>query len=1108
MAGTDDLISGPPEGVVEKTRPRPSASADPAEILEPDRTPQRATIYWVLLLVLLAGTLILRGSPWDSGRELHILLETTSTILATVVGALALVRFYSKKRGTYLFIGTGFLGTALLEGYHSVISSGLFEGRTPVELEDVTAWSWLGARLFLSLFLYVSWLAWRREQWEGEAAEVKESSVYLTALLLTGMMLAFLTFVPTSRAYYPELSVHRPAEYLPAVLFLLALGGYLLKGTWRRDPFEHWLIIALILNVAGQAAYMPFSANLHDAAYDAAHLLKVVSYAAVLTGVMVSVYVTFRREDEAMEQVRTANDALAREVADQRRAERILQESEERLQDFLDNANDLIQSTAPDGTLLYVNRAWTRALGYEESEAVGRKMSEFVHPRSRDRCQHQIEQVLEGEDLSGIELEFVAADGRTIICSGSMNCRFEDGKPVAIRSIFRDVTEQREAERAIATSRANLEALVESTGDAIWSVDRDHRLITFNTSFALSMEARTGREPQKGDSPAKVFRPEEVGWFREQYERALSGERFSVLRTDDFEGRAQHMEYFFNPIVEEEGLNGVVAFGRDVTRRIQAEEATRLAKEEAEAANRAKTHFLANMSHELRTPLNSVIGFTNILLKNQEDNLNDKQITFLERVLSNGRHLLQLINEVLDLAKVEAGRMELEIEEVDLDEMVRETLAQLEGQVRAKKGDRVELRPEVPDGLETLETDRAKLKQVIINLVGNALKFTEDGEVAVIVEAGGNGNKARAIHVRDTGIGIPEDRLEAIFEAFQQADSSTSRKYGGTGLGLTISRSICQMLGYDMDVSSEVGEGSTFSILLGPDRAEAEIDDEAPQAEEEEPGGEEDEEEETRDVVVGPPHSAVRGFKVLVIDDEADSRVLMTHFLRDFGCDVVTAASAEEGLAMAREESPDLITLDLMMPEVDGWETLRTLKEDPELRDIPVVVVSIVAAENRGSLLGAVDLVNKPVEREDLLRVLWRNLLRKQGGRVLVVEDDPDARTLFRDFLEDAGLEVVTAENGADALQVIGRESPDAIVLDLMMPVMDGLTFLEKLRERSEYVGIPVIVVTAKDLDEEETEILQDHASGVVSKGDEDVEGRLREYLGTIVQLQEHDAGA
>jgi PAS domain S-box-containing protein len=1055
-----------------------------------DRAPQRATIYWIVGLLMVAGAIVLRASPWRTGAALHNVVEAIATILAFVVGALALVRFYSRKQSTFLFIGTGFLGTGVLDGYHALISSQILAIPQGTELADASVWSWTASRVFLGLFLVVSHLAWRREEGGGGMA-VREGSVYATAIVLTLAIFTFFVRTDLRSAYFPAVGMTRPGETLPALLFGMAFVGYLRKGAWRRDWFDHWLIVSLLIALLDHAVYISQSRELYDAMYDAGHALKLASYLAVLSGLMISVYVTFRREGQAMEAVQGANDALAREVAVRREAERILQESEERLQNFLDTAHDLIQSTTPDGRLLYVNRAWEWTVGYEAGEALEMGLADVLSPACMPDVDAAIQHALDGEPVPRMDLEFVSADGQTVVCSGSLTVHRVGGTPVTVQAILRDVTEQRRAERELAASQANVEALVENTGEAIWSVGLDHRLITFNSAFALAIEARTGREPSKGDAPEHIFEPEVGEWHRELYRRTLRGERFSEERQEAVQGQLRYMEIFCNPIHDEKGIAGAVMFGRDITPRKRAEEAMVMAKEEAIAADRAKSQFLANMSHELRTPLNSVIGFANILLKNKKGNLEDKQMGFLTRILTNGRHLLALINEVLDLAKIEAGRMELEIEPTDLAELVGETLGQLEGRVTERD---VALVAAVPEGLNPLDTDASKLKQVIINLVGNALKFTEHGSVTVRAIPAADGVTPAALAVEDTGIGIPEDRLQAIFDAFQQADGTTSRKYGGTGLGLAISRSICQLLGYHVDVTSVVGEGSTFTIHLGAP---------APHPDPEEPGARAQREQELSPEEARQSMSthAIRDFKVLVVDDELDSRVLMAHLLEDFGCTVLNAASGEEGIEMAREHRPDLITLDLMMPGMTGWEALRVLKDDDDLREIPVVVVSIVAKEGgRGRLLGAVDLITKPVEREALLRVLWRNLVRQKGGRVLLVEDDDATREVLEEYLTEAGLEVRGVSNGLEALQAVEQEAPDAVLLDLMMPVMDGMTFLDRLRDNPYHAGLPVIVLTAKDLTAEEKEQLAEKASGVIMKG-ESVEERLREVLGSLFPL-------
>jgi PAS domain S-box-containing protein len=1091
-----------PIGAVPGPGPAPGTSASvpgEAELVGRDRGRERAVIYWVVLLLLLGGSFVIRNSPWHSGPELHTVMESIATLLAFLVGCLALVRFYSRKQATFLAIGTGFLGAGVLDLNHVILTTPQILARlttTGQEVENLFAWSWTAERVFLSLFLFWSVLAWRKEARHGAGEAVHEGSVYATALVLTLVDLFFFQFYHLRNAHFVGLPMSRPAELLPAFLFAAAFFGLLMEGGWRRDTFEHWLLLSLLISAMTQAAFMSMSQHRFDAMFDAAHLLKIASYLAMLTGLLFSVYLTFRREGEVLGALTEANDALAREVSVRAQAQQALKEGRARIQDFLDNANDLIQTVAPDGRFLYVNSAWKRVLRYTDEDLERKSVFDIVHPAWVGRLKEEFKRVLSGAPARRFNVEFISADERVVILSGSAAAQFDRGLAVATQGIFRDVTEQRLAERQLAASKANLTALVENTGDAIWSVDRDHRLITFNSAFSLAIEAATGREPAVGQLPEETFSAEDVEWYRDVYDRALRGDRNVALRTDQVGGQLSYFELYANPIQGEEGTAGAVLFGKDVTPRVRAEEALRVAKEEAEAANKAKSDFLANMSHELRTPLNSVIGFTNILLKNKGGNLNDKDVGFLQRVLANGKHLLELINEVLDLAKVEAGRMELIIEPVDLRGLVVETVQQLEGQARVKDGN-VVLIADAPEQVDAVETDSAKLKQVIINLVGNALKFTHEGSVTVRVDVAGDGRTPVAIAVEDTGIGIPPDRLEAIFEAFQQAEAGTARKYGGTGLGLAISRSICLLMGYDLMVESEMGKGSTFTIVMG-ERARKPLKEEAEEGEGEKEEAEEAAPAATREAAAPAPR--MRDFQVLVVDDEKDSRVLMSHYLEEFGCRVITAGTGEEGIQAARDNKPDLITLDLMMPGMTGWEVLQKLKADPELRKIPVVVVSIVAGEGRGRLLGAVDLVTKPFDREDLLRVLWRNLVRKRGGRVLVVEDEESTRRLLEGYLHRFGLEVVTAGDGQAGLDAVRTEAPDAVLLDMIMPVMDGMTFLHNLRADPLYTGLPVIVLTGKELTHEEHKALSDMASGILQKGDE-LEPRLRETLSSLFAL-------
>ena len=1063
-------------------------------------------IFWLLLAILFGAANVFRFLDLEDNPARHVIWEFISTTIALVIACLALVRFYSKKQPTFLFIGTGFLGTGLLNAYHAVVTSTFIGvGATELQSPDVAAWTWTASRFFLAFFLFGSVSLWSPEG-DSKRFRVNEFSVYVAAAALTlGIFLVF-RFYPLPSAYYPDFLVSRPAELVPALFFFAAWVVYLRRGEWRTEPFQYWLLIALIINVFLHGIYMVQASSELDGIADAAHLLKIIANVAVLAGLLTSVYVTFRSETTALETVRQTNLAMAREVE-------VRAEAEHRLRDFLDNANDLIQITDAEGSLTYVNRAWAATFGYEQEAVDGQNMYTLLHPSNRAELEEAFGRLTEGGSMERFISELHTRSGDPVICAISANYSPVDGEAGTFRSIIRNVTETVIAERELARSRANLNALVENTGDVIWSVNADHALITFNSAFALGVEARTGVEPKVGDGPEDLYEEEQAIFFQQSYDEVLRQGRLSKIRSEEMDGEVRHFELFFSPIGYHEDLAGVVVFGKDITRRRTAEVDLVSAKNEAEAANRAKSHFLANMSHELRTPLNSVIGFANILLKNKKKKLAKSELGFLERIQINGKHLLALINEILDLAKIESGRMDLELLTVNVIDLAHEALALVEGQIRAREPD-VEVRVESPDTMDDIETDPAKLKQIIVNLVGNALKFTESGEIVVRIETREDTNELAEISVRDTGIGIPKERRSAIFEAFQQAEAGTARQFGGTGLGLAISRSMCLLMGYDLTLESEVGEGTTFKIVFpsfGSERPSETAHHAVLKGLRGRDGGD------VGSLVGGPvvgddngdapseERADIKHYKVLVIDDDSDSRVLMEDYLGDFGCEVLLAPSGEMGMEMARKHQPDLVTLDLQMPDLDGWEVLRRLKADPEVKHIPVVIASVAANEGRDRLFGAVDLLTKPIERADLLRVLWRQLVNRHERRVLVVDDDVEIQALLATGLDEDGIDVHCVGNGEEALRHLQRDTPAAVLLDLRMPVMDGFEFLERMRESRYHKGLPVIVITIKRLTPEEEDKLADMASAVVIK-DQGFIPRVRSHLATLFPPAPHES--
>jgi signal transduction histidine kinase/DNA-binding response OmpR family regulator len=494
-----------------------------------------------------------------------------------------------------------------------------------------------------------------------------------------------------------------------------------------------------------------------------------------------------------------------------------------------------------------------------------------------------------------------------------------------------------------------------------------------------------------------------------------------------------------------------------------------------EVASRYKSEFLANMSHELRTPLNAIIGYSEMLEEEAGDLGQEAFVPDLQKIHGAGKHLLSLINNVLDLSKIEAGKMDLYLENFAIASMVQEVVATVKPLVE-KNGNTLDVH--YADGLGTMRADLTKLRQTLFNLLSNACKFTERGTVTLRVgRESVNGGEWISFSVRDTGIGMSPEQTGKLFQAFTQADASTTRKYGGTGLGLAISQKFCQMMGGDITVASTLGQGSTFTARLPAAVVE-------PEAASLTRAGE------TAATAPRVPEGAPT---VLVIDDDPTVHDLLSRFLNKEGLRMVAARSGEEGIRLARELRPAVITLDVLMPGMDGWAVLTALKADPDLSDIPVIVLSIVDEKQMGYALGAADYLAKPIDWERLAAVLQRYECARPPCPVLIVEDDASLRELLRRRLQKEQWTVIEAENGREGLERMSEREPELILLDLMMPEMDGFQFLDEVRKHENWRSIPVIVITAKELTPEDRQRLNGAVEKILQKGAYSREELIRE---------------
>ncbi|MDM8558729.1 ATP-binding protein [Candidatus Parabeggiatoa sp. HSG14] len=784
-----------------------------------NQTLKRIVTYIALFIILFIGYSLLREVTWQGSKPLHTVMEIIATFLALIVGTMALVRFYTKKNNTFLFIGTGFLGTAMLDGYHAVVTSTFFDFLFPSPPPSLIPWSWIASRLFLSILLWLSWLVWRREEKLGQLGVIKEQVVYLSVGGLTLVSFIFFAFVPLPRAYYPELFFHRPEEFIPAFFFLLTLVGYLKKGHWKTDDFEHWLILSIIVAFMSQTMFMSFSGYLFDTMFDAAHFLKKVSYIGVLIGLLISMYKVFWQSEKVAQQLLQANKKLKKQQVE-------LIEKEERFREIVEGTEELITRVDKHAQFLYVNYTAKKILGVKPDKCIGLCAFDFVHPDDRQRT----------------EIAFY---------KWIQNCMLH--------------------------------------------VTFENRQINQKT------------------------------------------------------GEIHHIYWNINLHYDAKNhLTGINSIAHDITeqKKLKVE---RHAKKEAETANRAKSTFLANMSHELRTPLNGILGYAQILTRDKS--LNAKQKEGIDIIQRSGDYLLTLINDILDLSKIEAGKIELYPTDFHFGQFIQGITELFQMRVQQKNiAFNYEPLSHLPIGVKA---DEKRVRQVLINLLGNAVKFTKKGGIALKI--GYHDGKMR-FQVEDTGVGIASDEFENIFQPFQQVGDSNYRAEG-TGLGLSITKKLVEMMGGKLQVESTFGHGSTFWFVL--DLPEVSI---------------------VKFEKAGEP--VIIGFKglsrkILVVDDKWENRLVLVNLLKPLGFEIWEANDGQEYLAKAQEINPDLILTDLVMPVMDGFEATRQIRKISAFKNTPVIATSasVFESDKQDSLdAGCNDFIAKPIRVGLLLEKLKNHL--------------------------------------------------------------------------------------------------------------------------------------
>jgi PAS domain S-box-containing protein len=780
---------------------------------------------------------------------------------------------------------------------------------------------------------------------------------------------------------------------------------------------------------------------------------------------------------------------ISRDITQRRCAEDELRHEKALMDALMDGIPDSIYFKDRQCRLLRISRKMMQSLNLDEmSQAIGKTdVDLFGEEFGRKTLANDRKLMESGEPVIGLVESRLQEDGQTNwTLTTKVPLRDASGRIMGLVGITREINDFMKAQEELKESEIKFKEMFDDAPVGYHEFDAEGRITQINRT-ELEMLGYT-REEMVGQYVWKFSADQDTS--HQSVLAKLSG---TMPPSKSVERGYTRKDGSTFPILVEDrilrnaegAIVGIRTTIQDMTELKQAQDKIRKqmsiieetnvqlsqARDLAMQASKAKSSFLASMSHELRTPLNAIIGYSEILLEEMSDVGDDAYTNDVEKIRMAGNNLLALINDILDLSKIEAGRMELFIEDFDLQLLLREIDATIKPLVN-KKSNKLTVRD--PGTAIQLRLDHTKVRQILFNLLSNSCKFTEAGEITLSVNTDRSRRTSEhdlvSFCVKDTGIGMTAEQMKKLFKDFSQADNSTTRKYGGTGLGLAITKRFCEMMNGSIDVQSVPNEGTTFTVTLpisinGTSR--------------------------TSSTSISSDHgessiAASSGPTVLIIDDDPNVRELLTRILTKEGYSPASAGNGVEGLALARRLSPSVIILDVMMPRKDGWAVLRELKDDPELKSIPVIMHTIIDNRNLGFAIGAQDYLIKPVDHETLLATIKRYDKPTRPLNILVVDDEPDQCEILSRTLLKEGWNVQTADGGGSALSLLAQSLPDVITLDLMMPTMDGFDFLKLVKENEQWSHIPILILTSMDLNKIDYDKLTGSVASILHKGEFD----------------------